>query len=354
MTTPFSPHRLPLEKLDWMRFVHLIGKANAEVARFDGLLRSLPNAAVLLSPMETNEAVLSSRIEGTKATLEEVYRFQAVPKELEEKRDDIQEVLNYRQAVRRAIEMLKKVPLSVRVLKETHAILLNGVRGEHKDPGNFRSGQVQVGSYYPPAANDVSRHMSALEKYFHHEEKDPLVQLAIVHAQFEIIHPFWDGNGRTGRILMPLFLYHKNVLSSPMFYLSEYFESHRKEYYDRLSAVSNTNDWEGWITYFMEAVVEQSKKNIEKAQSIHALYDKKKDRIVNATHSQFSIKVLDFLFTNPIFTGTQFAHQSDIPKPSTTRILRLLSENGIVKQISPAAGRKPALYIFPKLLAITS
>jgi len=143
-------------------------------------------------------------------------------------------------------------------------------------------------------------------------------------------------------------------LSSPMFYLSEYFESHRKEYYDRLSAVSNTNDWEGWITYFMEAVVEQSKKNIEKAQSIHALYDKKKDRIVNATHSQFSIKVLDFLFTNPIFTGTQFAHQSDIPKPSTTRILRLLSENGIVKQISPAAGRKPALYIFPKLLAITS
>lgn len=352
MINPFTPCKLPLEHLDWMRFVHLIGKANAEVARFDGLLRSLPNPVVLLSPMETNEAVLSSRIEGTKATLEEVYRFEASPKELEEKRDDIQEVLNYRTAMRFTIQEMGKIPFSTRLLKDAHRILLEGVRGRNKDPGNFRSGQVQVGNYYPPAAGDVPRYMSDLDKYMHYDEKDSLVQLAIVHAQFEIIHPFWDGNGRTGRILLPLFLCHKKVLSSPMFYLSAYFEMRRDEYYDRLLAISQKNDWEGWIIYFLEAVIEQSKKNIEKAQAIHALYDRKKERIVELTHSQFAIRALDFLFSNPYFTGAQFLKESRIPKTSVSRMLSLLSKGEVIRLITQASGRHPSLYIFPKLLSI--
>ncbi len=352
MSIPFIPHRLPLENLDWMRFVHLLGKAGGEVARFDGLLKSLPNPSVLLSPMEMNEAVLSSRIEGTKATLDEVYRFEASAKELEEKRDDIQEVLNYRKAMRFAVREMRTAPLSNRLIKATHAILLDGVRGKHKDPGNFRSGQVQVGDYIPPGAQNVIEHMSDLEKYFHTEEKDVLVQLAIVHAQFEIIHPFWDGNGRTGRILMPLFLYHKKILSSPMFYLSAYFEEHRSEYYDRLSAISHSDDWAGWVTYFLQAVIDQSQRNIEKAEAILALYNQKKERIVDLTHSQFAIKTLDFLFSNPYFTGAQFAKESKIPKASAARILTVLTTGNVVKQMSLGSGPRPTLYAFPKLLVI--
>ncbi|MFH1193703.1 MAG: Fic/DOC family N-terminal domain-containing protein [bacterium] len=288
---PFIPDKLPLKKINWEKFVHLIGNARVEVAHFNGMLESMPNPEVLLSPLTTQEAVLSSKIEGTRATLQEVLEYEADPKQRTEKYNDIQEILNYRKAMNFAVKELNAIPLSSRLIKGMHDILLNSVRGQNQDRGNFRRIQVHIGpdnkienaSYVPPIAGDISEHMSNLDEYFHYSEKDPLVQLAIVHAQFEIIHPFNDGNGRVGRILMPIFLYFKKILSSPMFYLSAYFELHREEYYKKLLGISQKGDWESWIEYFLNAVIEQSKENIKKAKAIHELYDIKKDKIVTLT-----------------------------------------------------------------------
>lgn len=353
-----TPTLLPITNFKWETFVHLIGKANAEIGRFDGLLKKIPNPSVLLSPLTTNEAVLSSRIEGTQATLKEVLEFEANPQKETKKYDDIQEVINYRKALKEAVDEMEKFSLSTRVIKKAHEILLQGVRGENQDRGNFRRQQVFIGKpgsdiehaiYIPPSIEKINDLMSNLEKYIHSEDKDLLVQLAVIHAQFEMIHPFMDGNGRVGRMLMPLFLYFKKAISYPSFYLSEYFEMHRDEYYMALLDISKNNYWEGWISFFLRAVVEQSKKNIEKAEKIISLYEQKKQRIADLTKSQFSIKILDALFVMPIFQSQDFIRLSRIPKASAFRYIGILESNGVILSDKK---RKNKLYFFNKLLDI--
>jgi len=358
MTNSYTPKNLPIQNIRWESFVHLIGKANMEIGRFDALLQSIPNPTVLLSPLTTNEAVLSSQIEGTQATLKEVLEFEANPQKETKKYEDIQEVINYRRALKVAIDEMEKYSLSTRVIKKAHEILLQGVRGENKDRGNFRREQVFIGkpgakieqaTYVPPSAEKVPDLMSNLEKYIHSEEKDLLVQLAIVHAQFEIIHPFLDGNGRVGRMIIPLFLYFKEAISYPSFYLSEYLESHRDEYYSALLDISENNNWEAWITFFLEAVIEQSKENVTKAKKIKSLYEQKKQEITELTKSQFAIKILDALFIKPIFKSGDFIRISKIPKTSAFRYIAILEKNGI---ISSDKKHKNKLYFFKELLDI--
>jgi len=329
-----------------------------EIGRFDALLQNIPNPSVLLSPLTTNEAVLSSRIEGTQATLKEVLEFEANPQKETKKYEDIQEVINYRKALKAAIDEMEKLSLSTRVIKKAHEILLQGVRGENKGRGNFRRQQVFIGkpganieqaTYVPPSAEKVVDLMSDLEKYIHAEEKDLLVQLAIVHAQFEMIHPFMDGNGRVGRMIMPLFLYFKKAIFYPSFYLSEYLESHRDEYYRALLDISKNDNWDGWITFFLQAIIEQSKENIIKVKKIIGLYEQKKQRITELTKSQFSIKILDALFMMPIFQSQDFIKISKIPKASAFRYIGILEKNGV---ISSNKKRKNKLYFFNKLLDI--
>lgn len=358
---PYIPESLPLKELHWEKYVSLIGKANAEVARFDGLLQGILNPEVLLSPLTMQEAVLSSKIEGTQASLKDVLEFEADPQKKTEKYNDIKEILNYRKAMRFSIKELETLPLVNRLIKNVHKILLDSVRGQNKQLGNFRNGQVHIGkpgsslesaTFVPPAPSIVPDCMGNLENYFNYNEKDFLVQLAVIHAQFEIIHPFWDGNGRIGRILLPLFLYYKKVLSTPMFYLSAYFESHREEYYDKLLGVSKDKDWDSWIIYFLQAVIEQSRINIKKASSIHNLYDSKKEEIMNLTNSKYAIKTLDFIFSYPIFNSSNFIKTSKIPKPSAMRALSALEKGGLLKKIQSGAGRRPSTYAFAKLLSI--
>lgn len=358
MKSNYTPRNLPVENLNWEAFVHLIGKANAEIARFDGLLQTIPNPSVLLSPLTTNEAVLSSRIEGTQATLKEVLEFEANPQKETRKYEDIQEVLNYRKALKEAVDEMGKYSLSTRVVKKAHEILLQGVRGENKDRGNFRRQQVFIGkpgatvdqaTYIPPSAEKVNDLMSNLEKYIHSDEKDMLVQLAIIHAQFEMIHPFMDGNGRVGRMIMPLFLYFKKAIFYPSFYLSEYLETHRNEYYKALLNISENDNWDGWVIFFLQAVIEQSKINISKAKKIIDLYRNKKQRITDLTKSQFGIKILDALFIMPIFQSQDFIRISKIPKASAFRYIGILEKNGV---ISSDKKRKNKLYFFNKLLDI--
>lgn len=360
--TPFIPLKLPLDNLDWVSYISLIGDARDRLSKFDGLLQGIPNPNVLLSPLTTQEAVVSSKIEGTQATLEEVLEYEADPKQLDAKKDDILEVLNYRKAMYYAIAEMQNRPLTEGLLRDVHKILLDNVRSHTKRIGEYRDWQVFIGkegttieeaSYVPPEPQNIAELMSNLEKYFHYQEKDPLVQLAIVHAQFEMIHPFGDGNGRLGRIILPIFLHYKGVLSTPMFYLSGYFEKHRDTYYTKLNNISAKGDWDGWIAYFLNAVKEQSELNIAKAKAIMGLYAQKKEEIKEATKSQYAVDILDFIFSYPFFSTSQFAEKTKIKQPYASQIIKKLEDSQSIRLFRKGTGSKPSVYLFPDLIDIT-
>ncbi len=362
MMLPFTPHKLPIENISWAKHIRKIGAANAELARYDGILQGIINPAVLLSPLMSNEAVISSKIEGTQATLQEVLEFEAAPDINNPKYADIQEILNYRKAMEFASDWLKEKPITLNMIKNTHAILMDSVRGQNKSKGEFRKLQNWIGrpgckieeaSYIPPDPMFLLDFLSDWEKYIHFDEQDGLIQLAVIHAQFEIIHPFLDGNGRIGRMIMPLFLFGKNLLSSPMFYISEYLEKNRAEYYRLLNSISANNDWDSWIDFFLTAIIEQSKINSKKAKDILHLYETKKNRIAELTHSQFVYNIVDTLFKTPIFNTSTFLELSEIPRASTKRFLNILVENKILTIIEQGKGRRPTIYLFNKLFDIT-
>lgn len=358
---PYIPNELPLDNLDYQRLFAYVGNANAELARYDGLLQGIVNPAVLLSPLTTNEAVLSSKIEGTQATLDEVLEHEAGLNMNAEKTQDIQEIVNYRSALIQAEEFLNDNPLSLYLIRQMHHTLLNSVRGENKSPGSFRTDQNWIGKYgctmeeasfVPPSPIILQEFLEKWEAYVQGDDIDTLVQLAIVHAQFELLHPFKDGNGRIGRLLVPLFLHKKEKLASPMFYLSSYLESNRDEYYARLSAISSDNDWNGWIEFFLIAITEQAKENALKVQQMTELYNKMKDRIVEATRSQYAIQVLDALFFQPIFKTTDFVSRTGITKQTAMALLRQIRESGDLVLIREAKGRQASILAFPALLSI--
>jgi Fic family protein len=356
--------RFPPRDLDWPQLIPLIGPANAALARYDGLLTAIPNAAVLLSPLTTQEAVLSSRIEGTQATMGEVLEYEAGARDAIDatKKEDIEEVLNYRTAMRQATDDMQQLPLCNRLVKSLHETLLSGVRGHDKARGKFRTIQNYIGifgrpieeaRFVPIAPKSLDDGMGRWEKYLHETTHDVLVQLAVVHAEFESLHPFLDGNGRIGRMLIPVYLYDRKLLQSPMFYLSEYLEANRKEYYDRLLAVSRDGDWTGWCWFFLQALQRQASANEAKARKILTLYQRKKDWIVDKTKSPQAIRALDFLFCTPIFKSSDFIDQSKIPEATARRILTLVSgRGGLLKTLRESSGRRPAVYAFRELLNI--
>ena len=359
---PFIPPKLPLDNLNWISYIPLIGGARDRLSKFDGLLQGIPNPNVLLSPLTTQEAVVSSKIEGTQATLEEVLGYEADPRQSVENKDDILEILNYRSAMRLAIEEMKSKPFSERLLKDVRMMLLNNVRSNTKRIGEYRNWQVFIGregttieeaSFVPPAPQNITTLMSNLEKYIHSQEKDPLVQLAIIHAQFEMIHPFGDGNGRLGRIILPIFLTFKGLLSTPMFYLSAYFEKHRDTYYAKLNNISKKGDWDSWVNYFLNAVKEQSDLNIAKAKAIMDLYENKKEQIKATTKSQYAVDLLDFIFTYPIFNSSQLIKVKCIKSTTAKDLLRKIENENIIKLIEHGSGQKANLYLFPELIRIT-
>lgn len=364
MAVAYHQGRFPPGPLDWPQLLPLIGPASAAVARYEGVLHGIPNPNVLLSPLTTQEAVLSSRIEGTQATIGEVFEFEAEGEPGDEstpKKADIHEVLNYRAALAEASCLLDELPLSQRLIRLTHARLMQGVRGRNKDPGEYRripnwigpeGCSIEQARFIPCSAETLPAAMDSWERYIHDPAPDTLIQLAVVHAEFEAIHPFLDGNGRLGRLIVPLFLKSKGLLSAPNFYLSEYLESHRDEYYERLLAVSRNNDWTGWCAFFLRAIIEQAGKNQAKAQEIHALYSARKDWMVEATRSQYGMRALDWFFSRPIFVASDFVARAGIPEPTARRILRLVRESGLLRDLRPASGQRPAVLAFPELLNI--
>jgi len=288
-------------------------RMDSAIARFDGMLQSLVNPDILLSPLVTKEAVLSSRIEGTQATLEEVMQEEAgfTDKKISNSlKEDIKEIINYRNALTFAEGELSYRPMTLGLIKNIHKILLDSVRGKDKSPGEFRKSQNWIGTpgmpmetarFVPPNPIILQEHLERWENFLHSDEfPDKLVQLAIIHAQFEILHPFKDGNGRAGRLFIPLFLFWKKLLTKPSFYLSEYLERNRQQYNDKLLFVTEKDDWQGWIEFFLNAIIEQSEINVEKSKKMLELYERSKKKFMKATQSQYVILALDAFFKKPI------------------------------------------------------
>lgn len=363
-TVAYHLGQFPPQHLDWSQLIPLLGPTSAAVARYDGTLAAIPNAAVLLSPLTTQEAVLSSRIEGTQATMGEVLEFEAegdVGDLSEARKADIYEVLNYRSAMRMAEKMLDTVPLSQRVVREAHKVLLDGVRGQGKLPGEYRlipnwigapGCTIETARFVPISADKLPDGMSAWERFIHDDSPDRLVQLALLHAEFEALHPFLDGNGRLGRMLVPLFMWQRGLIQRPMFYVSAFLEAHRDEYYDRLLAVSRDGDWTGWCVFFLTALRTQAEENQNKAMAILGLYERMKREIAEVTRSQYAIHALDWIFERPIFKSSDFVANAGIPDPTAKRILPVLREANILRVFQEGSGRRASTLGFAQLLNI--
>lgn len=362
MTTPCIPDPLPIEHLDWRSLLPVVGNANACLARYDGMLQTLPNPQILLSPITANEAVLSSKIEGTQATLDEVLEADAGLAISESRRGDIEEITNYRNAVRQAELALEERALSLSLIKAIHQQLLQGVRGRDKTPGQIRDDQNWIGRrgdpiekarFVPPNPVVLKTELDNWEAYIRNEHEDPLLQTAIAHAQFEILHPFKDGNGRIGRMLIPLILYKRRALSRPMFYMSEYLEEHRDAYYDGLLAVTENGDWHGWVSFFLNGLIAQAEANLTKVRAIRELYEETKRKFIELTHSQFAMGAVDAFFAQPIIASTVFSKRAGfMNRVTANNMLRDLEANGLITRVREGSGRTPAVYALPELINI--
>ena len=364
--TPYHLGKFPPKNLDWARLVPAIGRAHSAVAAYGAMLESIPNTNVLISPLATQEAVYSNRIEGTQTTLTQVLTVQAYenhPVDDPVERIDAYEVINYRVALDAATRQLAQIPLSLRLIRDAHRILMRGVRGQNKAPGEYRripdsvwigppGSTIESADFVPCPVEHLPGAMDVWERFIHSDEPDPLVQLAVVHAEFESIHPFLDGNGRMGRLIVPLYMVAKGLLDAPHFYISGFLDQHRDEYYDRLLAVSRDDDWTGWSEFFLTAMAEQANVNLLRARSILTLYNELKEWVVDETHSQYSVRALDWIFGKPIFRSSDFVGNSGIPTPTASRILRVLRDSDMLTVLIEARGRRPALLAFARLLRL--
>jgi Fic family protein len=362
MKSPYIPDSLPVKEIDYKRLLPLVGDARGALATYGGLLEGLLNPSVLLAPLINEEAVISSKIEGTQATQYDLFQYEAGMEQSEEKGHDIQEIQNYRTALIDGERALDSYPFSLHLVRSLHKALMNSVRGQDKCPGEFRKEQNWIGkpgctieeaSFVPPSPLILGDCLSSWEAYVQADDIDPIIQTAIAHAQFELIHPFKDGNGRIGRVIITLFLRYKELLPGPQFYLSRYLERNRDEYYGRLSAISERGDWDGWLDFFLRAVRMQSEENASKLRLAFALYESTKKRIIEETRSQYAITMLDAIFRQPIFTASMLVLGQGLEKPTVAQLVRKLKAAGLLTEIREARGQRPAVLCFPELLKIT-
>jgi len=322
----------------------LLSKADRALARLDGVVTVLPNPDLFIAMYVKKEALLSSQIEGTRASLEGVLEFEAdlTPKE---DIDDIKEVVNYIKALDYGIEKLKKLPMSLRLIKEIHKILIKGTRGMHKTPGEFRRTQNWIGppgaslneaTFVPPPPGMLLELMGNLEKFIHSKDNiPPLIKIALIHSQFETIHPFLDGNGRIGRLLITFYLYWMNILSKPLLYLSFHFKKNRAEYYDLLMKVRKESVWEEWIKFFLKGIGEVSEEATNTARKIIKLKDDLITKLYeNSISSIYAVKLIDLLFKIPLISTNDIIHKFNVSGVSANKLIKKFEKIGILKEMS--------------------
>ena len=340
---PYVPAPLPPPVTFSADAWRALSDADRLIGRLAGEARSLPNPHILMRPFVRREAVLSSKIEGTTTTLPELLAQEAGA-EVERDPDDLVEVANYIAALDLGLERLKSERVSLDLVKELHKRLMQGVRGHAKSPGQFRTGQVFIGrpgspiheaTYVPPPAEEVQECLTAWEKYLADRALPPLIQLALLHYQFEAIHPFRDGNGRVGRLINTLLLVERGLLPSPFLYLSAFFEATRQEYYRRLLAVSREGDWDEWVAYVLNGVARQSEDAVSRAVRITALLDDWRRALVGA-RSDLPLKLVDDLAANPYCVVKVIAQREKVAYTTAERAVERLVKLKILRQVNKA------------------
>jgi Fic family protein len=339
---PFVPLMLPLQEeiVNQLEFIHRLIQANKSIAQYQIMLRNTKiDSDFLLNPFIYNEAVHSTKIEGTQVTLDEVLEVEVQSRKSNK---DVQEALNYYHALKDGMDTLKTLPISSRLLKLLHKILLsNNVRGSNRTPGEYRKIQnflgpkgctIETAAYIPPEPQLVDEYMSNLETYINGptDKYDELIRVAIMHAQFETIHPFLDGNGRIGRILIPLYLYNKDVIDYPNFFISETLEKDKHKYYRYLNDIRFKGDWTQWIKFFLECIDVQAKKNIKIIEEINILYEEDFEKASSLINTSNIRNVVNVMFELPIFTAKTMAKFTGISEATCRRYLNKLEEEKII------------------------
>jgi len=358
----FIPNQLPPKpylNLD-KKTIELLSKADTAIGRLSGISEALPNPELFVAMYVRKEAVLSSQIEGTESSLEDVLEYESEnrPKTLP---NDVVEVVNYVKAMNYGLKRVNELPLSLRLIKEIHAELMRGVRGGDKTPGEFRKSQNWIGPkgcdlsnarFVPPPPHEMIKALGELEKYMHFKLSYPLlIECGLIHFQFETIHPFLDGNGRIGRLLIAFFLCHKKILTKPLLYLSHYFKQNRLEYYDRLMAVREEGDFESWVNFFLRGVASVAEEACGTSNKIIDLKNKDKNKIIKTCKETSKAAVFyEKIFDKPIVSINDVMKIMNTTFPTATDICKKLIRLDVLKEITGKERNK--LFAYKKYLDI--
>ena len=337
----FVPAPLPERFALDVRTQLLLSEADRAIGELSGIGRFLANPHILIRPFSQREAVSSSRIEGTQSTEQDLFLFEVSPHDYP-RTDDLREVLNYVEALKYGLARLKTLPVSLRLIRELHEKLLHGVRGKEKTLGRFREIQNFIGKsgqhiadarFVPPPPSELAQALDLLEEFIHSGNETPfLVKLALIHYQFEAIHPFEDGNGRIGRLLIPLLLCDGGYLKEPLLYLSSYFERHRETYADLLLRVSQEGTWMDWVAFFLRGIAEEARDAILRAKALSDLREVYRERVQTARSSALLLKLIDRLFESPAITVSSAESFLRVTYPSAQKNIYKLVAAGILKE----------------------
>ncbi len=352
----FIPHPLPPQDLVLDEgLLYLLSKADGALARLDGVTQVLPNPDLFVAMYIKKEALLSSQIEGTQASLQGVLEFEAHLRP----RDDIneiQEVVNYIKALHHGIEKLEFAPFSLDLMNEIHRFLIQGTRGSHKFPGQLRrvqnwigpsGGTIQDAIFVPPPPEQVPGLMQDLERFIQSSDRTPtLIKAALIHAQLETIHPYLDGNGRMGRLMITFYLYYKGVLARPLLYLSYYLKKNREKYYTLLNGIRYHGNWGAWLEFFLQGIIEVSNNSLETAKRViqlkETLIEKLLENNVGGVHA---VKLIDMLFDRPISTIAQIAEKLQVSRQTATKLVGRFEDIGIVEEITGKVRYKQYMFV---------
>jgi Fic family protein len=353
----FVPSPLPPSLIWTPELIRTLSDADRAVGRLAGEGGRLPNPHLLIRPFIRREAVLSSRIEGTQATLGELLAVEAGAS-VDRSPADLREVANYVIALEYGVERLGTLPLSLRLIRELHAHIMAGVRGDQASPGEFRRIQNWIGppgcapanaTYIPPPPHEMMEALDALERFFYDASLPPLVQAALLHYQFEAIHPFLDGNGRVGRLLVILFLLERKVLPAPLLYLSAFFEATRREYYARLRGITEGGEWEAWTEYFLNGVARQSEDVLNRAARINALLDGWRLAVAGAS-SATPAELVGLLAENPYWTISGVARRLGVAYTTAQRAIQRLVDSSMLVPLTDA--KRDRVYCAEEILRV--
>lgn len=353
--------QFPPSNLDYKRLIKPLSGAVDAIARFDQMLTTLKNSDILLAPLRNQEAVISSRMEGTVSTMDEILRYEADHEEGTlnngNVRSEVIETILYQRALRNAEKAMSEgAPLTQHMLRSLHQVLLSWGRGAKKSPGMYKDEQNYIVGkrrevlFVPINVQNLALGMDKLLDYINIDDSQILIKTANAHLEFEALHPFKDGNGRVGRMLITLMLWNSNVISAPHFYISGYLEERKDEYTSLMREVSEGQNWTDWCVFFLSAIEAQANKNLEVANSISELYEEMKFTFSDLLASKYSINALDFIFANPVFRNGRFSSQSGIPTATARRFTPILANAGLLDVIDQASGSRSAMYRFEPMM----